>query len=116
MIRLEERPFELEGKRYLLRCNMAVLETIEEAHGDFEAVMQLPIRTAALDLLAAMLNDYAAEQGWDEQWSAQQLKRKISYAMLMELDLVGMLLRSLTPQTERGAAATSETKPDDSGN
>lgn len=117
MIRLEERPFELDGKRYMLRCNMAVLETIEEAHGDFEAVTQLPVRTASLDLLAAMLNDYAEDQGWNERWTAQQLKKRISYAMLMELDLVGMLFRSLTPQERASAgAATTGSTPDDEGN
>lgn len=117
MIRLEERPFELDGKRYLLRCNMAVLEVIEEAHGDFDSVTKLPVRTAALELLAGMMNDYAEEQGWDEHWTPQQLKKRISYAMLMELDLVGMLFRSLSPQTRPDAApAPSENAPDDSGN
>ena len=114
MIRLEEKPFELEGKRYTLRCNMAVLETIEEKHGDFEAVTQLPVRTASLELLAAMLDDYAEEQGWEEHWTPDQLKRRISYAMLMELDLVGMLFRSLSPARKEAAPGSSE--PADSGN
>ena len=117
MIRLEEKPFELDGKRYLLRCNMAVLETIEELHGDFEAIMQLPVRAASLDLLAAMLNEYAEDQGWDERWTVAQLKKRISYAMLMELDLVGMLFRSLTPRDLRGAAAGQpEPGPVEGGN
>ena len=115
MIRLEEKPFELDGQRYTLRCNMAVLEAIEEAHGDFEAVTKLPVRTASLELLAAMLNDYADDQGRDEHWTAQQLKKRISYAMLMELDLVGMLFRSLTPQ-ERAGTGAAPAEPDDSGN
>lgn len=116
MIRLEEKPFELEGKRYLLRCNMAVLEAIEELHGDFEAVMNLPVRTASLDLLQLMLNDYADEQGWDEQWTAARLKRRISYAMLMELDLVGMLLRALAPAKKDTTPEAGGEKPADSGN
>lgn len=117
MIRLEEKPFELEGKRYLLRCNMAVLEAIEELHGDFEAVMQLPVRTASLDLLQLMLNDYADEQGWDEQWTASRLKRRISYAMLMELDLTGMLFRALAPaKKDTTPEAGGGEKPADSGN
>lgn len=117
MIRLEEKPFELEGKRYMLRCNMAVLETVEEAHGDFEAVTKLPVRKASLELLAAMMTDYAEEQGWDENWTPEQLKKRISYAMLMGLDLVGMLFRSLTPQEHASAgAAPSGSAPDDEGN
>ncbi len=119
MIRLEERPFELDGKRYMLRCNMAVLETVEEKHGDFEAVTQLPVRKASLELLAAMMTDYAEDHGWDENWTPEQLKKRISYAMLMELDLVGMLFRSLAPQTRPGAGtakAGADDRPDDSGN
>ena len=83
-------------------------------HGDFEAVTQLPVRTASLDLLAAMLDDYAEEQGWDERWTSAQLKRRISYAMLMELDLVGMLFRSLSPT--RNGEAPGSAEPADSGN
>ena len=116
MIRLEERPFELEGKRYLLRCNMAVLETIEEQHADFEAVMNMNVRAASLDLLSAMLNDYADEQGWDERWTAARLKRRVSYAMLMELDLIGMLFRSLSVEGAKPAGQEAEAKTEDRGN
>lgn len=116
MIRLEERPFELDGKRYLLRSNMAVLETIEEAHGDFDSFTKLPVRAASLELLAAMMNEYAEEQGWNERWEPLQLKKRLSYAMLMELDLVGTMFRSLTPQSAGAAPAPSETTPDDAGN
>ena len=32
-LKLEQIPYEFEGKTYMLRCNMAVLEDIQEAHG-----------------------------------------------------------------------------------
>ena len=115
MIRLEEKPFELEGKRYLLRCNMAVLAGFEEANGDIQAAMEQPVRAVALTLLQLMLNDYAEEQGWDETWTAGRLKRRVSYAMLMELDLVGMLFRALTPAAKE-KPAEGEKKPAESGN
>lgn len=116
MIRLEEKPFELEGKLYRLRCNMAVLESIEEAHGDMEAVMQLPVRTASLELLRAMLDDYAEEQGWEERWTLPQLKRRVSYAMLMELDLVGMLFRAISPAKQNTPADPGAAEPAEPGN
>ena len=116
MIRLEEKPFELEGKRYILRCNMAVLEAIEELHGDFDAVMKLPVRTASFELLQLMLNDYADEQGMDEQWTAARLKRRVSYAMLMELDLIGMLFRAISPARKDNATDQGENTPAESGN
>lgn len=116
MIRLEEKPFELEGKRYLLRCNMAVLETIEEQYGNLDALMEVSVRESSLALLAAMLNDYAEEQGWDETWKPAQLKRRISFAMLMELDLVSMLFRSLSPARKENTPETGSAEPADSGN
>ena len=40
-LQLEELPFELDGKTYLLRCNMAVLEAVQEAHeGNFAEVLE----------------------------------------------------------------------------
>ena len=85
-LQLEELPFELDGKTYLLRCNMAVLETIQEAHGgNYGAVLDAPVNESALEFLAAMLNDYAWEQGWPELWYPEQLKRRVSLAMLTQI-------------------------------
>lgn len=85
-LQLEELPFELDGKTYLLRCNMAVLEAVQEAHGgNFAEVLELPVNESALEFLAAMLNDYAWEQGWPELWTPQQLKRRVSLAMLTQI-------------------------------
>lgn len=115
MIRLEEKPFELEGKRYVLRCNMAVLEAFEAEYGDIDTAMEKPVRSVVLTLLQMMLNDYADEQDWDERWTAARLKRRVSYAMLKELDLVGMLFRALTPAANE-KPAEGEKKPAESGN
>lgn len=85
-LQLEELPFELDGKTYLLRCNMAVLEAVQEAHGgNFAEVLEAPVSEAALEFLAAMLNDYAWEHGWPELWTPQQLKRRVSLAMLTQI-------------------------------
>lgn len=118
MIRLEEKPFELDGQRYTLRCNMSVLERLEEAHGDLETVMGLTVRQTSLELLTAMLNDDAAERGLDVVWTPERLKRKISYAMLQELDLTGMLFRAISPAGAAKPAAdpNNEKTPEESGN
>lgn len=117
MIRLEEKPFELEGKTYLLRCNMAVLETIEDKYGDMDAVMNLTVRQSSLELLTAMLNDYAEDQCWEERWELKQIRRRVNWAMLQELDLVGMLFRSMHKSGAQPAAdSTPEPAAGDSGN
>lgn len=116
MIRLEEKPFELDGQRYTLRCNMAVLERVEEAHGDMEAVMDLTVRQSSVEFLAAMLNDDAQQRGLDVVWTPEALKRKLSYAMLKELDIMGMVFRAMSPAGAVKPQRKAEAAPEDSGN
>lgn len=120
MIQLEERSVELDGKHYVLRCNMAVLEAVESQHDDdFEAVMQLPTRQAATEFFTAMLNDYADEQGWNVHWTPALVKRKVSWSMLQQLDVIGMLFRSVSVPgviQNKAPAGLDAEKPENSGN
>ena len=109
-LRLEEKPVEFDGKQYLLRCNMAVLDALQEAHnGDFGELMKLEPRQAAPEILAAMLNDYAEDMGWEERWTRRQIAKRVSYAQLVELDVIGLFTRGLVP-------GSAEAQPGDSGN
>lgn len=109
-LRLEEKPVEFEGRQYLLRCNMAVLDALQEAHGgDFAEVMQLSPQQAAPEILAAMLNDYAEDMGWEERWTRRQIAKRVSYAQLIELDVLGLFTRGLVP-------GSAEAQPVDEGN
>ena len=96
-LRLEETPFEFEGKAYILRCNMAVLETVQDNYGSFEAAMTAPVRESSIYFLTAMLNDYADEQGWEERWTFKQVQRRVTAAMVADADIVGMVTRAVTP-------------------
>ena len=105
-LRLEEKPVEFEGRTYVLRCNMAVLDALQEAHGgDFAEVMQLSPQQAAPEIFAAMLNDYAEDMGWEERWTRRQIAKRISYAQLLELDVLGLFTRGLVPATAQDAQA-----------
>ena len=44
-----------------------------------------PVAEEPHPMLDAMLNDYAWEQGWPELWAPQQLKRRVSLAMLTQI-------------------------------
>ena len=109
-LQLEEKPFEIEGKTYVLRCNMAVLDALQEAHdGDFGAVYDLPVREGSAQILTAMLNDYAEDMGWEERWTPKQIKKRLPYAALLELDIIGMFTRATVPmQTEAAKQAGAE--------
>lgn len=110
-LKLEEMPFDLNGRTYLLRCNMAVLETVQDAHGgDFASVTEMPVKDSALEFLSAMLNDYAQEQGWPDTWTPTQLKRKVTLSMLTQI--FGLVTRSLTPPKSAAAPAAASAAPD----
>lgn len=118
-IRLEELPFDLDGKRFLLRCNMNVLADVQELHGGMvsEALNGGKPTESILEWMAAMLNDYADEQGWPERYTVKSLGRKISLAMVKELDVMGMVTRALVPPSVSESDTEKEnTDPEASGN
>ena len=124
-LKLEQIPYEFEGKTYMLRCNMAVLEDIQEAHGGDLGDALNPERAinSAVEFLTAMLNDYADEQGWPERYTIKQVKRKLSFGEIshgLTGRIMGMVIRSIAPP---GAAAPEptpedpeENPPENSGN
>lgn len=111
-LRLEEVPFELEGKTYMLRCNMAALEAMqEEQGGDFASLLDMPATKSTVIFLAAMLNVYAEEQGWPERWDVKTLKRKVSFAMIQDADVLGLVTRGVLPMVARNAQAAGSAAP-----
>lgn len=101
-IRLEEMPFEIGGKTYKLRCNFNVLADVQEAFdGDFTAALNgKSVMKSALTFLAAMLNDYADEQGWDEHFTPRSIGRQFKSLNDLPLDkIMGLVVRSITPET-----------------
>lgn len=111
-LRLEEVPFELEGKTYMLRCNMAALEAMqEEQGGDFASLLDMPATKSTVIFLAAMLNVYAEEQRWPERWDVNTLKRKVSFAMIQDADVLGLVTRGVLPMVARNAQAAGSAAP-----
>lgn len=101
-IRLEEKPFEIDGKIYKLRCNMNVLADVQEAFdGDFtEALSGKSTLRSALCFLAAMLNDYAEEQEWQERYTAKQLGRKFKRFEVPAEEVMRLVYNAITPEVE----------------
>jgi hypothetical protein len=124
-LKLEEVPFEFEGKTYMLRCNMAVLEEIQDAHGGdlSEALDPDHAIKGATEFLTAMLNDYADEQGWPERYTRKQVTRKLSFGELangLTAQIMGMVIRSMAVPDKAANAPKPETPddipPENSGN
>ena len=113
-IRLKTAPLEFAGKTWQLRCNMNVLADVQAAvGGDFSRAMnQNSTFRGALEFLAAMLNDYADEQGWPERYTAKQIGRKLPMYAARQADIMGLVTRSITPQAAEDAAEAFVTLPE----
>ena len=118
-IQLEEKSIEIGGKKYVLHVNMSVLDRLQEAHGgDINQLMQTSVNEAMAETMAAMLNDWSEDQGWEENWTVRKVKKYFSVAMMRDLDVIGMFFRAMSPvKKEDGKTAKAEkTEPENSGN
>lgn len=114
-LRLQHMPFEFGGKQYILTCNMSVLADVQEAFGGnlMAALWRPNSLRAALTFLAAMLNDYAEDQGWDEHWTAKQVGKCLSAdpkTVQILTNQIGRFVRRSITQTEpQGGTEQEET-------
>lgn len=124
-LRLEELPFEFEGKTYLLRVNMNVLADVQEIYGGAitDALAGGKPYRSVTEFLAAMMNDYADEMGWPERFTRKSLGRKLAPNQLPAKEIFGLVTRAIAPPREVSAADTEEQAPEagaedpgDSGN
>lgn len=112
-LKLEELPFEYEGKEYILRCNMNVLADVQDAYdGNIGAALdeKRPLNSVT-KFLAAMMNDYAEEQNWPERVTARQVGHKLSRSLAVEI--MSLIVRSITPESIVGE---TDAEPADTGN
>lgn len=84
-IRIRERQWKFLGKTWKLRCNMNVLADVQDAYGGniSTAIKAASIRSYQ-EFLAAMLNDWADEQGWAERFTRRQIGRLIDRNEFMD--------------------------------
>jgi len=124
-LRLEELPFEFEGKTYLLRANMNVLADVQEVYGGAitDALTDGRPYRSVMEFLAAMMNDYAEEMGWPERFTRKSLGRKLSQGQVPMKEIFGLVTRAIIPpqavsgaDTEEQTAEDSAEDPGDSGN
>lgn len=114
-VRMREIPYELDGKRYRLRCNMNVLADVQEAYdGDFmESLNSKSSMKGILEFFAAMLNDYADEMGWPERFTAKQLGRKLRREEIPGVEIMGLVTEAVLPRKKEEADAEDETKTEE---
>lgn len=120
-IRMEELPFEFDGKLFQLRCNMNVLADVQGVYNGSisEALSGDNPMQSVLEFTAAMLNDYADEKGWPERYTAKDVGRKLTFGDLPMRDIMGLVTRAMTPAdsvSDPDTKETQNTEPETSGN
>ena len=121
-VKMSEVPFELDGKKYRLRCNMNVLADVQEAYGgDFmESLDSKRSMKGILEFLAAMLNDYADEKEWPERFTAKQLGRKLRREEIPGVEIMALVTEAVLPrkieEVEPEEQAEDAADGEDSGN
>ncbi len=125
-LRLEELPFVFEGRTYKLRCNMNVLADVQEMNGGFisPALEGKRAQKTVLQFLAAMMNDYADEQGWfipdltgepilAKEFTPRGLGRVLRLEDVPAEKIMQLVVHSLTPPK---SAVNEEVPEDTAGN
>ena len=121
-VKMSEVPFELDGKKYRLRCNMNVLADVQEAYGgDFmESLDSKRSMKGILEFLAAMLNDYADEKERPERFTAKQLGRKLRREEVPGVEIMALVTEAVLPrkieEVEPEEQAEDAAGGEDSGN
>ncbi len=79
-LKMPEIMFTFEGRDFILRCNMCVVDAVTDLYGGDPAAM-FSDRTSksVMAWLAAMMNDYAEAQEWPDfkPYTAKGLSRKL---------------------------------------
>ena len=115
-IRIREKPFEYNGKTYMLRCNFNVLADMQAYHnGNLMSVLYSPDTLhVAKEFLAFMLNDYAQEMKWQERYTPSDLGRHLSPDPTVVNGIVAILHEIVYPAIS-GDAQNDESQTDTDG-
>lgn len=105
-IRLEKKRLEFDGRVWEICCNMAVLDALQTAHGgSFSALAEMDPIKSVTEVLAAMLNDYAEDQGWEIRYTPRKIAKMVPLGAMKDLDIMGMFWRSVSPDEAEDSAA-----------
>lgn len=106
-LQLEKRPVEFQGKQYELVFNNEALDALEDEYGSLKAAMQDSWEHVSAAFFRILLNCARADLG-EEPLEKRDVAREYSYAMILEMDIFGGLLRSLSPQAAYKAQEEGE--------
>lgn len=115
--RLNTMPYEIDGHKLTLRCNMNVLADLQEQYGDVEELLDSRRSMRSyLRLLAAMINNELREQGKAAVYTAEALGQRIGFREFRRTcgDVFDLLVSSvIDPDAPEEAAQPEEKAPEE---
>ena len=120
-IRIPSKTVSIDGKEYTLRCNMAVLERLQDGQdGDVGALLQKPTYQVVFLILKAMLDEYCEDAGLEEV-PMKRLKKLYSPADVAEWGVFWMFAESMAVKISGKEVSGTDIKaesgpPENSGN
>lgn len=120
-IRIPSKVVSIDGKEYTLRCNMAVLERLQDGQdGDIGALMQKPTYQVVFLIAKAMLDEYCEDAGIEEV-PMKRLKKLYSPADVADWGVFRMFVESMAVIPGGENVSGTDTKaasgqPENSGN
>lgn len=102
MLQLREKTIEIDGVIYPLRCNMAVLERLQDGPGKGEigSLLEQPTYRVIFEILKAMLDDACEDNPDLPEVTMKRLKKLYSPAQLGELGVFRLFSEALAVPTE----------------
>ena len=118
-IQIPEKTVEIDGVKYTLRCNMAVLERLQDGQdGDIGALIEIPTYKAVFLILKAMLDEYCDDHGLEEV-PLKRLKKLYRPAEIADWGVFQMFVESMSVKIMPGVSGpntSGEKAPENSGN
>lgn len=121
-LRLQDKIIEIDGHVYPLRCNMAVLERLQDGPGagNIGSLMSRPAYQVIFEILEAMLADACEDNPNLPIVPMKRLKKLYSPGQLGELGIFLMFVEAMSVTVVKNDAnvstADTDKNPGDSGN
>lgn len=119
MLQLREKTIEIDGILYPLRCNMAVLERLQDGPGKGEigSLLEQPTYRVIFEILKAMLDEACEDDPELPVITMKKLKKLFSPAQLGKLGVFRLFSEALAvPPEAESESDTAAEEPETRGN
>lgn len=116
-VRLKTMPYEIDGQKLTLCCNMDVLADLQEQSGELQELLESRRSMRSyLRLLAAMINSELRARGQDASYTDAELGRRIGFREFRKnsTDVFGLLISAVeADEPEEAEAETAQPEADE---